>query len=327
MDPITIAMLGTSALSSILGYSDQKKQQKQLQNTQNQQLQIAREQQQLAEEMARRGIATQIDANGNVTAYDQATNTWKTVLSPTQQAIQDLSDQETINQYQTDAPMNRIEAILNATRRSKEGVAANGALASFTDTLANPVRGSDLASQLRLDRTNAVNQGFDQVSSQLGTQALRSGAAGGGAIAAQLAKQRSQAIAQTMGSPEIEGMQLAQDVNNSRSGAAGNIYNILAGRASNAPIQTFNPSGVATGANSALAGARSNATGSLGNSANINANAANIIGNAPIVGGSGLSEMLSGLSNVIGAYKSAGGGTSKKKAAGNEWSDSWGGGS
>jgi hypothetical protein len=186
-----------------------------------------------------------------------------------------------------------------------------------------------LASQLRLNRTDAVNKGFDQVSSSLGTQALRSGATGGAAIAAQLAKQRSQAIAQTMGSPEIEGMQLATDVNNSRSGAAGNIYNILAGRASGAPIQTFNPSSVASGANAALAGARSNATGALGNSANINASAANILGNAPIVGGSGASETLSALSSVLGAIKSGGGGTTAKKKtpAGNEWSDSWGGGS
>lgn len=303
MDPLTIAALGTTALSTIFGMGEQSKQRKLQKQMMDNQMQIAREQQQLAEEMAKRGIATQIDANGNVTAYNQATNTWQTILSPTQQRIQDLSDQEQINQLTTDAPMGRIENILNATRRSREGVAADGALASLTDTLANPIRGGDLASQLRLDRTRAVNQGFDNVSSALTTQALRSGATGGSALLDQLARQRSQAIASTMGSPDIEGLQLASQLNSNNAQNGLNIYNVLASRASGAPIQTFNPTSVGANANAALSGSRNAAAGALNSQAGALNSAAGIYGNTtlPDYTKGGLSDVFASISNLLGS--------------------------
>ena len=42
---------------------------------------LAEQQQKLANQAARLGMATQVDATGNVTYYDEQTNTWKSVLS------------------------------------------------------------------------------------------------------------------------------------------------------------------------------------------------------------------------------------------------------
>lgn len=272
------AIKGAQGASKTTGMQEQAYQQQQA---------IQQEQLELSKELARRGIATQVDANGNVTAYDQATNTWKTVLSPTQQKIQDLSDQEQINTLQTDAPINRIENIVNATRRSKEGVAAGGVLASLQDRLANPVRGSDLASSLRLSRENAVNKGFDTVSASLGTQALRSGASGGAALAGALAKQRGQAIAQTMGNPDIEGMQLADSTNADRLNSTGNIYNMLASRASGGGDTTFNPTQVGSNLAQTLANARSLSSSASGQQGNLLANAGNTVKTIPDYSGAG----------------------------------------
>lgn len=337
MDPATIAMLGQTALSLLGGISGNKQAKKQTALEERMlasQEAIQREQLALAKELANRGIATQIDANGNITAYDKATNTWKTVLSETQQKIQDLSDVEQIQQLQTDAPMSRIESILNATRRSKEGTLADGVRSNISDLLSNPVRGSDLASSLRLGRENAVNKGFDAVSSSLGTQALRSGATGGAAIAAQLAKQRSQAIAGVMGNPDIEGMQLADQTNQGRLGTQSSLYALMAGRAAGAPNMQFNPVNNAANASGALGTALNSAASASGQQGNLLANANNAIRTIPDYLSGGNAAMFGSLSNLLGSgaleqLLGATSGVSKKKTtpSSTEWSDSWGGGS
>jgi hypothetical protein len=300
--PIGAALMaGSTLLGGIMGNSAQKKQLKAQEQQAANELAIQKEQLALQKELQRRGIATQVDANGNVTSYDEASNSWKTVLSPTQQRLQTLSDAEQIAQLTTDAPMSRLESIVNATRRSKEGTTADGIRASLSDSLVNPVRGSDLASSLRLSREKAVNQGFDDVSRSIGTQALRSGASGGSALAASLAKQRAQAIAQTIGNPDIEGMQAAAEMNSNKRSELGNLYNVMASRASGAPVGSFSPTGTAVNASSALAAARGLAGQSSGQAGNLLAQAGQTTRTTPDYVGNSSAPLMASISSLLGS--------------------------
>lgn len=305
MDPLTIASIGASLIGAISGNSQQKKQNKLIQDQMAQQQALSERQLALAEQMNQQGLATQIDANGNITYYDPATNTWRSVLSPDQQALQDLSDANLKQVLSIDAPMGRAESLVNAVRRSKEGSTADGIMSGIQDQLkgTTAVRGSDLASSLRLSRQNAVNNGFDQVSNALTTQALRSGATGGTALLGALGKQRAQALAATMGNPDLEGMQLADDINNSRINTSFNLYNALAGRASGAPIQAFNPVSTANTASSSLANARSAAQQGAAAQGSLTNSASSILGNMklPDYTQGGQAALWNSISNLLGS--------------------------
>lgn len=51
--------------------------------------------------------AGKVDANGNKTVYDPVTNTWKSILTPMQQAIQDASQSEQLKTVTSDAQRKR----------------------------------------------------------------------------------------------------------------------------------------------------------------------------------------------------------------------------
>ena len=130
-----------------------------------------------------------------------------------------------------------------------------------------------------------------------------------------------------MGSPEIEGMETATNLNNARTSAQGNIYNVLASRASGAPIQTFNPSSVATVANAGAASARAGGINALGASGNLNASAGNLIGNTrlPDYTQGGLSSLFSGISDVLGVMNTGSSKAKRQSGGGTGWTDVYGG--
>lgn len=328
MDPLTIASLGATVFGALSGNSAAKKTQKLAEQQAAQQNAIAQQQQQLAEEMARRGIATQIDANGNVTAYDQATNTWKSVLAPTQQKIQNLSDAEQINQLQTDAPVNRIQSLADAIRRQKESGTANTLLGQYDAQLSHPqYNGQSLANSLSLSRQKAVSQGFDETSNALATQALRSGAGGMGVLGGALAKQKAQAIAQTMGTPDIEGAQLADSMNSARTGDLLSQYNTMAGRAAATPQVSFNPSGVGAALTAALAGSKNTGVNALsGQSSLLNSAASNLKLPPTDTTGSSLATSIQDILGALGGLGVGGGGTKKpaSSSTGFQWDTSMG---
>lgn len=97
MDPFTLALGGASLLSSIIGNHN-------AQETANANLQFQRDQ---AANQQRLSTATRTDAYGNQEQYDPASNTWKTVLTPMQQAIQDAGTTEQYRSLTEDAARNR----------------------------------------------------------------------------------------------------------------------------------------------------------------------------------------------------------------------------
>lgn len=300
-DALLLASMASSAGGAIMANNSAKRQQALEQQAYEQQRALSDRQLDLQDKINKQSLATTIDALGNVTYYDEATNTWKSLLAPTQQNIQNLSDAETIAQLKGDAPRARIEDILNAMRRSREGSVADTALYQVQDRLANPVNAGSLESALRLNRQQAVNAGFDQVGSNLATQALRSGATGGGALATALAKGRSQAYAQTMGSPQTEALQLADDLQANRVGNSMNAYSSMRSLATGAPATTFNPTNVGASLSNALSNAKAGALQGGQAAGQLGQSAASILGSAklPTVPNDG--AVWAAIGNAIGS--------------------------
>lgn len=258
--------VGASILGSIFGNNASKRQEKLSQQQFQEQQLLAQEQLALARDAARMGKATQVDASGNMTVYDEASNTWKVVLTAEQQRLLDAGNFEQYQQLTQDAPLARAEGLANARRRSDEGAVADTFLSQVREQAAgrDQVSPEYAAGQLRLARERAVTQGLDDVSSALSTQAMRSGAGNLDQIAGALAKQRSKLIAQTMGSPELEGRQMAEQMNTEKLMNTANLYGLYAGRAANGANGPTNIPNIGTQTGTALAQARGAASSGVG---------------------------------------------------------------
>ena len=282
---------------------------------------LAAQQQKLAEQAARLGMATQVDANGNVTYYDEQTNTWKSVLSETGRALLDTSNREELARGQ-DYQMARGERLINARRRSQEDATAQTDLATYNrqQQQGGKYDAGQLESSLRLARQGYVNNAFDDVASNVATQTLRSGATGAEAGQGRLAAARAKALAEVMGNPNIEGMQMADDMNGKSFGGLADRYNLMASRASNIGDAPFNPSGVASNSGQTLASARAlagnsqlGAAGAIGNSGVGVGNAARGVDftQGGTVGGfwAGIGDLINGYEEKVGKALMPGGGT------------------
>lgn len=266
---------GASLFGALSGNKAKKKAQKQQQANEARQLALQQQQLEMAQEAQRLGLATQIDAQGNMSVYDKATNTWKVVLSPQQQQLQDASNNEQLAGY-GDLTTARNQEQTQAGVRSQEG----NTTAALRDQINRQISGggqdsSRLAAALRLSRENALSNGFDSAQRGVATQALRSGATGFNAAASALGRAKAQAAASTMGAPEVEGLQLAESLNADKMAGMNSGYNLFASRAAANPNPTFTP----TNYGSSLAGALGQRT------AQGAAGAANLAGNYGQVAG------------------------------------------
>ena len=200
--------------------------------------------------------------------------------------------------------MARGEALTNARRRSMEGGIADSLAMQVQDRISGRtgVTGSQLESALRRARTTAVNQGFDQVGNALATQALRSGAAGTEKLGGSLAKARAQAIAQTMGVPEIEGRQLASDINATELGNNINNYAAFASRAAGSPGFAFSPTSAGSQLSQALASSRNAAATGGSQSGSLLGSAGSIYSNLRLPDYKGQTNIWSDITGLIDAF-------------------------
>lgn len=292
------AQIGTSLLGSLLGASAQSKQLRLQREQFAFQQQQAQAQLELAKEAARMGKASQMDAAGNLTIYDEATNSWKTVLSADQQQLLDSSERESLLQLTRDASLSRGERETAARDRVGARETAGAVKSQIDDQIAgrSGYNAGDLESSLRLSRERAVSQGFDDVSNTLSTQAMRSGSGNLDQIGRTLANARSQAIAQQMGDPRTEAMAMAGELNRARMGGNAQLYNMF-NTTSNNPNAVA--PGVSTGVDStSLNAVRSAAASGLNAAGNLNNNAAGISRSAVAPMNNTMGEMFSGLSNL-----------------------------
>lgn len=305
MDPVTIGALisgGSGILSSLFGSSAKKKQLKLEREQFEFQKKQAEEQLRLAKEAARMGKATQVDAAGNLTVYDEASNTWKTVLSADQQNLLDASERESLTQLTRDASLSRGERESAARSRVGAGETAGALKGQIDDQIAGRggYNAGDIESSLRLSRERAVSQGFDDVSNTLSTKALRSGSGNLEQIGGALARARSQAIAQQMGDPRIEAMQMAEQLNQAKMGSNANLFNLFNTTATN-------PNAVAPGVNTgvdtnSLNAARAAAASGIGQGIGATGSAAAMMNQAqrPSLDNV-LGDLFSGVSNLAGS--------------------------
>lgn len=225
-------LLGGTLISSLLGAGSQKAQLKAQQQQNLAQNALNAKSIALAEKMDQEGLATQVDANGNITYYDATTNTWRTILSPQISQINDASNTELLRSLSIDAPLARGERLRSSQSRLLDQGLADTLRRQAMNTAggAGAVNPNDVASSLRLSRQGAINAGFDQVQTALNTQQLRTGT-GNVNAAATLAKSRSNAIQQGLGNPDLEGLQLSKDMNATDLANAINNYGTVANRA------------------------------------------------------------------------------------------------
>ena len=324
MDPVTIAQLGLGLAGAVSGASAQSKALKEQRAQNDQQNDLTQRQLDLAELAQQQSLATTIDTNGNISYYDPKTNVWRTILSPEQQRTMNASNAELYRQLTSDAALARGQAVANAARQQGEGQTADTILRQVDAQLAGrgTRSGSSLTSALRRARQGAVTSAFDDTSAALNRQALRSGSAAAGTFGKSLAKARAQTIAQTMGVPEIEGMQLADDMNMSKLNNMTGLYSTYASRAAGTP-NTVNPNtNIGSALTAALSGTRSNAQNATSNLSSAFGTAANRVGTQPIVTDNTTSSLISGIGTLLnssGALKSASdylSGLNKKRTTG-----------
>lgn len=154
------------------------------------------------------------DPYGGGVSFDPATQTYKTTLNPAEKAIQDTSYQ--LQQRQQQAG---LEGLNDYEKLRKQSVGETGTALANALAFRRGVGRADegrIASQLRADRTGAVNAGYDDAARAAQTLQLRTGNASLGDALSALARDRARAVNTTVGSPEIEAMQLADQTNQAR---------------------------------------------------------------------------------------------------------------
>lgn len=176
MDPITLAIMGGTAISSIMGGSaaNEANQQNAYIAMLNYQEQQAARMRAEAEARRQRGEAQlgQTDASGNRTYFVPGRG-WVTDLTADQQAIQSASEEEMLRQLTTEADRNEVVSGRAATRRDREDVLATEGERDFR---AQRRPDEDALRQLFLARgAEARNASADRAGELVARQNVRSG--------------------------------------------------------------------------------------------------------------------------------------------------------
>lgn len=183
------------------------------------------------EEYARKvaGLSGDItDPQGNRTFYNPATGQYETQLGAVPRQVQDASDREELARYTQDQAIRR-QGLNDFERMRQRSVGEAGT--ALQDVLAfkrgvGRVDPERIGSQLRMDRTQAVNAGYDDAARAAQTLQMRTGSSAVGDALTALARNRVRDTA-NIGSPEIEALQMSDELNNNRQGRLLDIYKLF----------------------------------------------------------------------------------------------------
>lgn len=207
----------------------------------NNQIDISKYIQQISKDVLAKGSNFE-DPYGGKTYYDEATKTWKSTLGEVPRALQEASDAEELARLTTDQGIRRDALLSGEQGRSRAASQADAAI----DDLSNFKRGigrvdpADIGSRLRADRMGAINAGFDDAERAAGTLQTRTGSSAVGDALKRIALDRVRAQA-SIGSPEVEGLELAEGINQGRQGTLANLYSMFSDRGSRMPDVNFTP--------------------------------------------------------------------------------------
>lgn len=219
---------------------------------------------QIANQQMRMGQAGSYDANGNLTRYNPATNTWELDLTPTTQSIINAWNSEELKRGTQDQYDSRQERQLALQRRLQEGGTADSFLTQLMQP--SPYNQNAIQAALLERMTSGVNEGFDREQNNVMRQALRGGVDQGsiGNILAEFSNNRADALGQAEANSYLQSLESSSALEGARTGRLGNLYNLFATRAANINNAPFAPSGIESGAESNLAASRALVPQSLG---------------------------------------------------------------
>ncbi|MBU2051501.1 MAG: hypothetical protein KKH61_21330 [Gammaproteobacteria bacterium] len=293
MDPITIAMLGGTALSSIFGGMAESSA-----NKTNWAINQLNRQDRNRERNENIAYADKLDqdskrggynAAGDRTYYDPVKG-WVTDLGARNQGLQDYF-------YGTELPERRAQFRRGTDRSRAEDDQANQLLEEFQGVQReNP---ADIEAMLYEASTRGIGENTNDALESALRQALRSGSSNAGDIAAKIneagAKQRGYAAKDA----KLQSMDYVEDRYDKDRTDASQLYNLFASRAGQDVGTSYDPSSDMAGANALLG----QFTGLSGQSNGIGANARGQQG-----GSLNFVNADNGLANAIGGVTAAVGG-------------------
>ena len=183
------------------------------------------------------------DPSGGFTRFNPATGKYEYGLGSAQQGIQNASYDEELLRNTRDQQLRR--AGLQDFERQRQIASGRGdrALADI-DAQRRGIGMVDpaaVAGQLQADRTRQLNAGYDDAERAARTMQLRTGSSAVGDALSTLARDRVRAQA-GMGSPSLEGLEFAQQMNMPRTEQAYGVYGNMADRGQQFYDAQFDPS-------------------------------------------------------------------------------------
>lgn len=249
-----------------------------------------------------RSTASQTDGMGDTMAYDPATNSWKTTLSPVGQQLQTASNQATISRDTTDLATSQ-EANNKAMQQAIAArTAAGPALAAVQNF--KPMTEQGMEGALQQTATTANRQAEDPVIADTLRSFERSGSAAAPVLTSMM-RDNATSLRQTMLGDQINAMKNVGSINAQNLGSLDANYQTLNNASKPAlnfaPISQADPSGALAAemsqrASGAAAPASQGAYSSSG-ATNAYNNAAQYSGNHPGVDNTGAS--IVGLGSTI----------------------------
>lgn len=172
----------------------------------------------------RRGVAGSTDSRGDTSTYDPATNSWKTLLSPSGQAIQSANDTASIRRNTTD--LNTAE---DANNQAMLGaIKARGAAGSALSDVQNfrPMSSNDLEGALQETATTANNNAERPIIADTLRQFARTGTAAG-PVLTQMMRDNAGSLRTTMLQDKLAAMKNVGDINNTNRAGLVDTYSKL----------------------------------------------------------------------------------------------------
>lgn len=184
------------------------------------------------------------DPYGGFARFNPVTGKYELALNPHERAAQDASYGEELDRLTKDQDIRRRGLTDFERMRGKSSTEADIALEDMRAFKrgVGKIDPNAVGGQLRADRTRAINAGYDDAERAAQTLQLRTGSSAVGDALASLARDRARSQAEGMGSPELEGIQFADQINQGRQDNLAGLYGMFGDEARGFYDAQFQPS-------------------------------------------------------------------------------------
>lgn len=180
------------------------------------------------------------DGNGNTVIYDKKSNTFRTVLNPTNRASAKASDMEGLMRLTTELPRERQERYENSLGRSGDRQLANTLRNKMVTADANRMTPARLEGDMYTANAEGINDAFKKVGGNVAATGLRTHQSGDTAIT-----NLAQTLAKNLGTARVQARlgakQGADQINQSHIGELAGEYGAENASANNIDNTPYNP--------------------------------------------------------------------------------------